>query len=122
MLVVLLFFVFLTVLLIGGFVLKIVIDTINRKGELGVNVRPLICPRCGLKTELFRSPHLIKQASWGGGACSNCGCEMDKWGNQISAELEIHQHPKQLEQSKMYPIPTFDEDGKTPLERVFDEK
>ncbi|MEP6904334.1 MAG: hypothetical protein ABJA66_21635 [Actinomycetota bacterium] len=121
MLVVFLFFVFLFALVIGGFVLKIVIDSINRKGELGVNLRPLICPRCGKKAVLFRTPNLINQAKWGGGACSNCGCEMDKWGNEISTDSDTVKIPLQIEQSKMNPISTFDEAGKTPLERVFEE-
>ena len=122
MLVVFLFFFFLFALFIGGFALKIVIDTINRKGELGVNLRPLICPRCSTKAELFRTPDLLKEATWNGGACSNCGCEMDKWGNEISTNIETEKIPRQLEQSKINPISTFDENGKTPLERVFDEK
>jgi hypothetical protein len=122
MLVVFLFFVFLMVLFAGGFVLKIAIDTVRRKGELGVNLRPLVCPRCGKNTELFRSPHLINQASWGGGACSNCGCEMDKWGHRVASDDEREKIPAQLEHGKTNPIATFDKDGKTPLERVFDEK
>ena len=109
------------ILLVGGFVTKIVIDTINRKGELGVNLRQLICPRCATKAELFRTPHLINQPTWGGGACSNCGCEMDKWGNEVSTDSDSEKLPLQIEQSKMNPISTFDKDGKTPLERVFEE-
>jgi hypothetical protein len=119
MLVVFLFFFFLFALLVGGLFLKILIDTINRKGELGVNLRPLVCPRCGTKTELFRTPDLLKEPTWNGGACSNCGCEMDKWGNEISTTEKI---PQQLEQPKIELINTFDEKGRTPIERVFDEK
>jgi hypothetical protein len=119
MLVVFLFFVFLAFLFLGGFALKIIIDTINRKGELGVNLRPIICPRCGVKAELFRTPDLINKATWGGGACSNCGCEMDKWGNEIVAENE--QIPRQIDSLKTDPYTTFDEQGKTPLERVFED-
>ena len=77
MLVVFLFFVFLFALVVGGFVLKIIIDSITRKGELGINLRPLICPKCGVKAVLFRASYSVKQASWDGGKCSNCGCEMD---------------------------------------------
>ena len=119
MLVVFLFFVFLAFLFLGGFALKIITDSIKRKGELGVNLRPVICPRCGVKAELFRTPDLINKATWGGGACSNCGCEMDKWGNEIAEDKKV---PHQIESSKQPPFTTFDEQGKTPLERVFDEK
>ena len=120
MLVVLLFFIFLAVLLVGGFALKIIVDSVNRKGEMGINLRPLICPRCGVKTELFRTPHLINKATWDGGACSNCGCEMDKWGNKIVADNEPNPH--QIEASKTNPFTTFDEHGKTPLERVLEDE
>lgn len=119
MLVVFLFFVFLAFLFLGGFALKIIFDTIKRKGELGVNLRPVICPRCSVKAELFRTPNLIYKETWGGGACSNCGCEMDKWGNEIAENEKI---PHQIEPSKTNPFTTFDEQGKTPLERVFEEK
>ncbi|HEY8561420.1 MAG TPA: hypothetical protein VIL74_13675 [Pyrinomonadaceae bacterium] len=119
MLVVFLFFFFLAFFLVGGFALKIIVDSVKRKGELGVNLRPVICPRCGVKAELFRTPDLISKPTWGGGACSNCGCEMDKWGNEIAENKEV---PHQLEPSKTHPFTTFDEQGKTPLERVFDEK
>jgi hypothetical protein len=112
------FFVFLTFLFLGGFALKIVIDSISRKGELGINLRSIICPRCGVKAELFRTPNLISKPTWGGGACSNCGCEMDKWGNEIVANGKI---PHRIEPIKIYPYTTFDERGKTPLERVFDD-
>ncbi len=119
MLVVFLFFVFLAFLFVGGFALKIIVDSINRKGELGINLRSLTCPRCRVKAELFRTPNLINKATWNDGACSNCGCEMDKWGNEIADNEQI---PHQLESTKTNPYLTFDEQGKTPLERVFDEK
>jgi len=122
MLVVFLFFIFLLILIFGGFILKIVVDSINRKGELGINLRSLICPRCGVKAELLRAPNLISGASWGGGACSNCGCQMNKWGTETGNFFDPRKIPYQLEHSKTNSFQTFDENGKTPLERVFDEK
>ncbi len=121
MLAVFLFFIFLLLLVIAAFALKIIFDSVNRKGELGVNLMPLICPRCGKKTELFRTSNLINKPSWGGGACSNCGCEMDKWGNEVPTVSETNTSPKSLEQSKTEPFIFYDSKGKTPVERIFDE-
>jgi hypothetical protein len=120
MLVVFLFFVFLAFLVVGGFALKIIVDSVKRKGEMGINLRPLVCPRCGVKAELFRTPDLINKATWGGGACSNCGCEMDKWGNEIVADEDPI--PRRIEASKIDAFTTFDEQGRTPLERVFEDE
>lgn len=118
MLVVFLFFFLLFAVFIGTFVLEIVIETINRKGELGLNLRSVICPRCQTKTKLYRTYSTIK-STWNGGACLNCGCELDKWGNEVPADERI---PQLLEKSKMRPIKTFDENGKTPLEKVLNQK
>ena len=120
-----LFFILILVLLfafgIGAFIFNVITQSINRKGELGINFRPLICPRCGEKAVLLRTPNLIKQAPWGGGACANCACEMDKWGNEISTRSEEEKLVKQLEQMKITPIPIYDQFGKTRLEKVFEE-
>jgi hypothetical protein len=116
-----LFLVLLLASVIGALVFKIVTQSINRTGELGINLSRLHCPRCGEKAVLLRTPNLIKQAPWGGGACANCACEMDKWGNEISTLSEKEQFAKQLEQMKITPIPIYDEFGKTRLEKVFED-
>ena len=52
-----LFFILILVLLfafgIGAFIFNVITQSINRKGELGLNFRPLICPRCGEKAVLL---------------------------------------------------------------------
>ena len=120
-----LFFLFFLLILFamvaGGIVWKVVTQTVNKSGELWVNLEPIICPQCGENIELSRPPTLQKEPTWGGGACPYCGCEMDKWGNVVLQLTEQEKIAKQLEALKITPINTFDKDGKTPLERVFEE-
>ena len=108
-------------LIVFGLLAIVVVDTIRGKGRWGINLRLPNCPECDQKAPAFRNPTSIKQALWGGWTCSNCGCEMDKWGKEVATINETKVQPKQVEQSKMEPIMTFDEKGKTPVERVFDE-
>lgn len=69
-------------LLIGAslaFVLMVV-QTIQRKGRMGVNLRSTECPRCGTPFPAVRRPANLRQALWGGWTCAGCGQESDKWG------------------------------------------
>lgn len=116
-----LFLVFLFALAIGAFIMKIVTQSINRKGDLGINFRHPICPNCGEKTDLIRPPTMKQPIPWGAGVCAICGCEMDKWGNEISTLPENQKVAKQLEHLKITPISTFDEFGKTRLEKIFED-
>jgi hypothetical protein len=57
---------------------------------------------------------------WGGWTCSNCGCEMDKWGTEINiAEIETAQ--KQSEDLRMNFVESFDEKGNTPTDIFLEE-
>ena len=58
---------------------------------------------------------------WGGWTCRHCGCELDKWGQEVSPDSETGNFQKQIEQSPPDFIKPFDEKGKTPLEKVFEE-
>ena len=42
------------------------------------------CPECGWELRVIRKPTTIKQVIWGGWTCPVCGCQIDKWGMQIS--------------------------------------
>jgi hypothetical protein len=67
------------VLLVGlGFVIR---DTARRSGRWGINLRPLICPRCEAPLARTRVPTSGTEAMWGGSTCS-CGCKLDKWGRE----------------------------------------
>lgn len=50
------------------------------KNRWGLNLQPVNCPACGSPMPKVRQPESLKQALWGGGTCTQCGCEMDKWG------------------------------------------
>lgn len=54
-----------------------------KKTKWGVNLDPVVCPRCGKPVAQVRAPKTVRQALWGGGTCSACGTAMDKWGREI---------------------------------------
>jgi hypothetical protein len=55
-----------------------------KKTDWGLNFGRVTCPRCGTAMPAIRSPSSFRETFWGGGTCSKCGCEMDKWGREIS--------------------------------------
>ena len=59
-------------------------DTIRRSGRWGINLQPIVCPRCGGTAGPFRMPKNSGQALWGGRTCRSCGCHMDKWGRELA--------------------------------------
>ena len=44
------------------------------------------CPRCAAALPQFRAPRSLRQAFYGGWSCSNCGCEVDRSGKEISRD------------------------------------
>lgn len=50
----------------------------------GINLRAVTCPCCNRVVPRVRNPRSWREALWGGGTCMNCGCEVDKWGRQIT--------------------------------------
>lgn len=64
---------------------KIVVDLVKgKRSDWGINFSLPNCPKCGKKVPAIRKPTSNEQAMWGGWTCSNCGCEMDKWGKEIN--------------------------------------
>ena len=53
------------------------------KNRWGINLRPIVCPRCKAVQPRVRQPTSTEQAMWGGSTCPACGTEMDKWGRVI---------------------------------------
>ena len=99
---------------------KIVVDSVKGRNDWGVNLSLPNCPKCGKKVPAIRKPTSTRQAMWGGWTCSNCGCEMDKVGKEINtAENETAQ--KQIREAQVNFVEPFDEKGKTPVEKIFDE-
>jgi hypothetical protein len=67
------------VLLVG--LVLVVRDTVRRSGRWGINLRPLVCPRCQTPLPRVRVPGDGREAMWGGSTCA-CGCRLDKWGRE----------------------------------------
>jgi len=79
--------VFLIIVVSIGIALSlVVIDTVRQKGRFGINLGVPNCPKCSQKVPVIRKPKTIRQFLWGGGTCTKCGCEIDKWGNEIRQE------------------------------------
>jgi len=55
------------------------------KNRWGINLKPVLCPKCGTRASRVRLPSSFHQALWGGFSCPKCGCETDKWGRPRSA-------------------------------------
>ena len=75
-----------TLLPLGIILSLVLIDTVRQKGRFGINVRVPNCPKCGQPAPVIRKPKSIRQFLWGGCTCTKCGCEIDKWGNEIRQE------------------------------------
>jgi hypothetical protein len=109
-------------LLFAGLVL-VIADTIRGKGRFGINFyKAPNCPTCGEKLPAVRKPASMNQALWGGETCQSCQTEVDKWGNIVSSNSETKEPPRRIEQAKTDFIKPFDESGKTPVEKIFEEK
>jgi hypothetical protein len=61
----------------------VVRDTIRRRGNWGINLRPVSCPECGEPAPVVRIPKNWRQTLWGGCTCTECGLEYDKWGQPV---------------------------------------
>lgn len=55
------------------------------KNDWGVNLHPVICPKCNTELTYVKAPKTRRQMLWGGCTCPKCACEVDKWG-QPTAE------------------------------------
>jgi hypothetical protein len=64
-------------------VVLIVMSTLKRKGRWGINTKTMVCPKCGAVFPTISKPENLRQILWGGRTCKGCGCEVDKWGNEV---------------------------------------
>ena len=75
----------------GGFTMLVVmsmfvltlVQTIQGKGNWGINFKGAKCPQCDAQAPTFRVPKSVRQALWGGWTCTACNIEIDKWGKRI---------------------------------------
>lgn len=102
---------------ISAIALKIFVDSKNKDGDFGINFSLPNCPVCDERVPSFRTPTSLNQAFWGGWTCQNCGCEMDKWGKELEEREKVLIENRPNEEYKTF----HDKDGKTPLEKVFEE-
>ena len=66
-------------------------DSIRGRGRWGINLKGLAgaeCPECDEPMPAVRVPKNLSQMLWGGWTCSECGCEVDKWGRRVKTESE----------------------------------
>jgi hypothetical protein len=69
-------------LLLAGLVLVIYGTAV--KNKWGVNLDGSLCPRCRAAMPAIRGPEVNGAVVVGGSTCHNCGCEVDKWGREVS--------------------------------------
>jgi hypothetical protein len=55
----------------------------RRKDNWGINLNAVHCPECGKPMPALHKPDGIDQRLWGGWACPDCGCRVDKWGKAV---------------------------------------
>lgn len=55
----------------------------RKLGPMGINLKPVHCPKCDLRQPQERRPLNRRQALWGGWTCPACKTEMDKYGRAI---------------------------------------
>lgn len=72
----------LTAMVIG---LVLVVYGTYARNRWGINLQHFVCPRCHAPIPKVRKPRSRRERFWGGATCDKCGCEMDKWGNPITA-------------------------------------
>ncbi len=70
------FFVFITII---GLLLALVVYGTFAKNRWGINLDPVLCPRCNKALATIRRPNSLGQVLWGGSTCKVCGTEVDKW-------------------------------------------
>lgn len=61
-------------------------DTLRKRGNWGINLKPGPCLQCGTPMPRIRKPANWRQAMWGGWTCTECGLELDKWGRPVEGQ------------------------------------
>lgn len=55
-----------------------------KKNDWGICLSAPRCPKCSVPMPQIRAPRSFRQTMWGGGTCSQCDIEVDKWGRERS--------------------------------------
>jgi len=75
------FFLLLTALLAG---LVLIVHGSIVKNDWGINLDPVVCPRCNTRLDQTDLSKSFRQRLWGGYTCLKCGSILDKWGREIA--------------------------------------
>jgi hypothetical protein len=70
-----------TAVVIGFFLIR----QSKKKGRWGIGSLTTTCPRYRAPMPALRKPTSIAEGMWGGWTCSECGCKVDKYGQQRAA-------------------------------------
>ena len=99
----------------------VVVDTLRKRGEFGINLRPLACPKCNfqvLKDNIRSASDAASVRRW---KCPICGTETDQWGKVDFNSIAVESIPKKIEPPRPDFTIQFDEKGRTPVDRIFHE-
>jgi hypothetical protein len=58
------------------------------KKEPLVNLVGVLCPKCRARQPILRMPKNSRQFFNGGWTCQDCGCEMDRFGKEITTTIK----------------------------------
>ena len=70
-------------IMIGVFIFLIINQFRKKEDKTAINLKKVNCPKCGKEQKQIRLPKDKNEIVWGGWTCPNCGCKMDKFGNEI---------------------------------------
>ncbi|MDD7913441.1 hypothetical protein [Polaribacter ponticola] len=56
--------------------------SIFKHNKLKINLKIIHCPKCNEEQPKIRKPKGWTEILWGGNTCKNCGCKMDRLGNE----------------------------------------
>lgn len=56
--------------------------SIFKFGKFKINTKSVNCPKCKAPQPLIRKPKGWQEILWGGSTCKNCGCKIDRFGNE----------------------------------------
>jgi hypothetical protein len=80
------FFVLFVLIVIAGVAVGLFLQHQTKiKSRWGLGALRPTCPRCGTGFPMIRKPTSSEEAMWGGWTCQNCGCKVDKYGNERAA-------------------------------------
>jgi len=104
------------------FLAFVVYDTIRGNGDFGLNLSRPKCPRCKFRLNAELSMPAVPDMRPNRWECPVCCIVTDQWGNELAPAISIKKEIMRIPE----PNPDFnqplDSVGRTPIERVMEEK